>query len=130
MTYELPHDLERTRYAYPVPVVPGAPPAPPGLDGGPVISGAVAQGSSTSGAATAAMVLGVLGALGGWFLLGLPCLAAIVLGHQGMSATRDGMRGGHPMAVTGLVLGYLFVVPWSMVFPLGGVGAVLNAFGR
>lgn len=85
----------------------------------------VAQGPPTSGIATASMVLGILGALGGWCMLGLPCVIAIVLGHVGLAQTSSGARGGRGMAVTGLVLGYIFVVPWALFFFLGGLGAAL-----
>ena len=76
----------------------------------------VAQNPPTSGVSTASMVIGIIGALGGWCMLGIPCLIAIVLGHVGMSETKDGSRGGRGMAVTGLILGYLFIVPWAVFF--------------
>ncbi|BFU44163.1 DUF4190 domain-containing protein [Krasilnikovia sp. MM14-A1004] len=131
MTYQPPLDLERTRYAYPVPVVPGSPPPGPRPDAsgfGPVTPGpAVARKPPTAGTATAAMALGIVGAVGGWYLLGLPCLAAIVLGHQGLRVTRDGALGGRGIAVAGLVLGYLFAAAWTLAFLLGGMGAVVSA---
>lgn len=58
-----------------------------------------------------ALVTGVIAVLAGWCLFGLPCLAAITLGHVGEAQTRDGMMSGRGMAVAGLVLGYLSVVP-------------------
>jgi hypothetical protein len=82
----------------------------------------------TSGMATASMVLGILGVLGGWCLFGLPCILAVILGHIALRETRDGTRSGHGMAVAGLVLGYVFVVPMIaftfMVFFGSVVGAV------
>ncbi|GAB1641174.1 DUF4190 domain-containing protein [Krasilnikovia sp. MM14-A1259] len=123
MTFETPYEQERTRWAYPVPVVPGTP--LPGPDLGRVTPQvAVAPLPRTSGTAVAAMVLGIVGAVAGWGALGMPCLVAIVLGHQGVTATRDGARDGRGMAVTGLVLGYLFVVPWVLFYYLGGLSAM------
>jgi hypothetical protein len=65
----------------------------------------------TSGLAVGALVAGLFGVLGGWCLCGLPCIAAVVLGHMATRETRTGARGGHGMAVAGLILGYVFVVP-------------------
>ncbi|WP_280839826.1 DUF4190 domain-containing protein [Micromonospora sp. A200] len=82
----------------------------------------------TSGSATAAMVLGIVGVLGGWCVFGLPCLLAVILGHIGLHETRDGLKSGRGMAVAGLVLGYVFVAPavalTVMVFFGGVIGAV------
>ncbi|PSK67364.1 hypothetical protein B0E53_00710 [Micromonospora sp. MH33] len=45
--------------------------------------------------ATASLVLGILGVLGGWCLFDLPCALAVVLGHLALRETRDGTRSGH-----------------------------------
>ncbi|MEV6368148.1 DUF4190 domain-containing protein [Micromonospora musae] len=80
-----------------------------------------------SGAATASMVFGILGVLGGWCLFGLPCILAVVLGHVGLHETRQGTKSGRGTAVAGLVLGYVFVAPMIaftiMVFFGGIMGA-------
>jgi hypothetical protein len=123
--------------AYPssaLPLPPSAPPmSPPSPYGygapyayapSPVPQVIVAQVLPTSGVATASMVLGILGALGGWCMLGIPCAVAILLGHLGLSATRDGARGGRGMAVAGLVLGYVFVVPWAILFFTAFAGTI------
>lgn len=65
----------------------------------------------TSGLAVASLIAGLIGVLGGWCLFGLPCVAAVVLGHMAAGATRTGARSGHGMTVAGLILGYVFVVP-------------------
>ncbi|MGC5021247.1 DUF4190 domain-containing protein [Micromonospora sp. DT47] len=78
----------------------------------------------TSGMATASLVLGILGVLGGWCLFGLPCILAVILGHLALRETRDGTRSGHGMAVAGLVLGYVFVGPmiaFTVMWFFGGV---------
>jgi hypothetical protein len=59
----------------------------------------------------ASLTLGLFGVLGGWCLCGIPCALAVVLGHMAARQTRSGARGGHGMAVTGLILGYVFVIP-------------------
>ncbi len=81
----------------------------------------------TSGWATAALVLGLIGALGGWCMLGIPCLIGVIAGHIGLKETATGEKGGRGMAVAGLILGYLFVVPWALFFFLGGIGGVMEA---
>ncbi|MFI6743778.1 DUF4190 domain-containing protein [Nonomuraea sp. NPDC050451] len=65
----------------------------------------------TSGLAVASLVFGIIGLLGSWFLLGIPSITAIVLGHAATGKTKRGIRPGHGMAVAGLVLGYVVVVP-------------------
>ena len=68
----------------------------------------------TSGMATASLIVGLFGLFGGWCFFGLPCLLAVVLGHLAVKETRTGERGGHGMAITGLILGYVFVVPMAI----------------
>ncbi|MEW2329448.1 DUF4190 domain-containing protein [Micromonospora chersina] len=85
------------------------------------------QPSLTSGMATASLVLGILGVLGGWCLFGLPCVLAVILGHLALRETRDGMRSGHGMAVAGLVLGYVFVGPMILFTVMVFFGSVLSA---
>ena len=81
----------------------------------------------TSGLATASLVLGILGLLGGWCLFGLPCVLAVILGHLALRETRDGTRSGHGMAVAGLILGYVFVGPMAIFTILMFFGGVLGA---
>ncbi|WBC08382.1 DUF4190 domain-containing protein [Micromonospora sp. WMMA1947] len=81
----------------------------------------------TSGMATASLVLGVLGVLGGWCLFGLPCVLAVILGHLALSETRDGRRSGHGMAIAGLVLGYVFVGPMILFTVMMFFGSAMTA---
>jgi hypothetical protein len=62
----------------------------------------------TSGAATASLVLGILGIL----CLGLPAIPAVICGHLALREIRAGARGGHGRAVAGLVLGYIVIAVW------------------
>jgi hypothetical protein len=80
----------------------------------------------TSGYATASLVFGIIGALGGWCMFGVPCLIAVVTGHAALKETRTGKRGGHGMAVAGLILGYPFAVLWILVAILGGGSALFD----
>lgn len=50
-----------------------------------------------------ALILGAGGLLLGWTLLGLPSLAAVVLGHLALKREPE----GRTLATVGLVLGYL-----------------------
>lgn len=78
--------------------------------------------------ATASLVLGIVGVLGGFCLFGIPCVAAIIAGHVGMGETRNGSRGGRGQAVAGLVLGYLCLLPAALVLLFGlGFGALLDS---
>ncbi len=76
----------------------------------------VVAAPSTCGLATASMIFGVFGILGGWCLLGIPCIVAVVLGHGGLNHTRDGSEGGRGQAVAGLIMGYAFVAPAIVLF--------------
>ncbi|OKI61672.1 DUF4190 domain-containing protein [Micromonospora sp. CB01531] len=93
----------------------------------PVARPVAVQPPLTSGMATASLVLGILGVLGGWCLFGLPCILAVILGHVAMRETRDGTRSGHGMAVAGLVLGYVFVGPMIIFTVMVFFGSVLSA---
>jgi hypothetical protein len=70
---------------------------------------AVVQGRPTSGAAVVALIFGIIGLFLSWCSLWIPSLVAVVCGHVGVVATRQGRRSGRGMAVAGLVLGYLVV---------------------
>ncbi|MEU1841719.1 DUF4190 domain-containing protein [Micromonospora chersina] len=141
MTYPQP-GLDPTRPQPPLPAVLGPYPpvsAPTGAyppvatmpyQGGgypPGMQRLTVQPILTSGMATASLVLGILGVLGGWCLFGLPCVLAVILGHLALRETRDGMRSGHGMAVAGLVLGYVFVGPMILFTLMVFFGSVLSA---
>lgn len=88
----------------------------------------VMQSPPSSGWAVASLVFGVIGLFTGWCLLGIPCLAAVVMGHVGMAGTKSGRKSGRGMAVAGLVMGYVGLAPAIIVFfwlGVGGLGAIL-----
>lgn len=82
---------------------------------------------ATSGLATASLVLALVGLLGGWCVLGLPSFVAVFLGHLAVKETRTGQRGGHGMAVAGLILGYPFAILWA-VFGVSGILGSITPF--
>ncbi len=79
----------------------------------------------SSGSATAALVFGIIGIMVGYCLLGIPCILAVVFGHIGLIQTRDGQRSGRGMAVAGLVLGYICVIP-MIIFTVLIFGAIIG----
>lgn len=107
------------RNAYPPPAQPQyAPPQYPMV---------VAVSAPTSGWATASLVFGIFGLLGGFCLFAIPCIVAVICGHVGLSATKDGSRGGRGMAVAGLILGYVVVGPAIVFLVFGGLGTLIGA---
>ncbi|MEU4566914.1 DUF4190 domain-containing protein [Micromonospora sp. NPDC023956] len=87
----------------------------------------VATQAPASGWATASLVLGILGVLGGWCLFGIPCILAVIFGHLGMASTNNGTKSGRGMAVAGLVLGYVFVLPMIALTVLTFAGGLAGA---
>jgi hypothetical protein len=81
----------------------------------------------TSGLAVTSLVFGLIGFFGGFCLFGVPCAIAVLLGHLAIRETGSGERGGHGMAIAGLILGYLFILPAIIVIAMGGAGAVLGS---
>jgi hypothetical protein len=61
--------------------------------------------AAPQGMSITALVLGILGIVVGWSMLGAPSIAAIVLGH--LALRRE--PAGRTLARTGLVLGYVGV---------------------
>ncbi|MGW0804805.1 DUF4190 domain-containing protein [Nonomuraea sp. NPDC002799] len=69
----------------------------------------------TSGAAVASLIFGLIGLFLSWCLFGIPSILAIVFGHVASRTTKRGLKPGHGMAVAGLILGYVVVVPVLIV---------------
>jgi hypothetical protein len=80
-----------------------------------------------SGVSVWSLVMGLVGFFAGWCLLGIPCIIAIVLGHAGLSDTRDGVKSGRGMAVAGLALGYVTIAPAVILFFWVVVGGFFSA---
>lgn len=77
----------------------------------------------SSGMATAAMVLGIVGIVSGCCSFGIPSILAVIFGHLGLRDTRNDVKSGRGQAIAGLVLGYLVFVPavvFSIMIVFGG----------
>lgn len=85
----------------------------------------MAPATPTSGTAVFALVAG----LGSFVTCGLSGVLAIIFGHAAMKETKTGRRGGHGMAVAGLVLGYVTAIPWLLFFVMMLLGVVAAPFG-
>ncbi|MFC0866304.1 DUF4190 domain-containing protein [Sphaerimonospora cavernae] len=85
------------------------------------------QAPPTSGYATASLVMGILGILGGWCAFGIPCFLAVILGHVALSETKNGRKGGHGMAIAGLILGYIVAIPALLIAIFAFGGAILDS---
>lgn len=98
--YQMPPGYQPSSY-YPPTSDYGIPPYPP-----------VAPTASqrTSGFAIASLVLGILGCTPVWIGFVL-CVLAIVFGGIGISKTGPGGAGGRGLAIAGLILGCLFLIP-------------------
>jgi len=81
----------------------------------------------TSGMAVTSLVFGILGVVLGWCMFGIPSVLAVIFGHAALPATRDGRASGRGLAITGLVLGYLFLVPMLLFTIFVGIGVVSGA---
>ena len=77
----------------------------------------------TSGLATASLVFGLISIMGGTCLI-FPPFLAVWFGHGATRETRTGKRGGHGMAVTGLILGYIGAVGWIVLALMMGIGMI------
>lgn len=87
---------------------------------------APAPARKTSALAGWSLGLGIAGLFIGIFTFGIPCIAAIAMGHQALVDTRDGAKGGRGRAITGLVLGYAAVAPVVLFCVWYAVTAMIN----
>lgn len=69
----------------------------------------------TSTLATMSLVFSLLGLFGACCTFGVFSIVAVILGHLAWKETKSGAKGGHGLTVTGLILGYLIVIP-SILF--------------
>jgi predicted outer membrane lipoprotein len=84
----------------------------------------------TSGLAVTSLVLSLVGLLL-CCAFGIPSLIAVICGHLALRETKSGAKSGQGMAVAGLVMGYLIIVPAILfslwVFALGGLGLISSS---
>jgi uncharacterized protein DUF4190 len=91
----------------------------------------VVHPTKPNGLAVASMVLGIVGVLISWFTFALPSLLATILGGVGLhqiAQARNPYVTGKGMAITGLVLGVVVLIPTVLFMLFLGVGAVGAAF--
>jgi hypothetical protein len=74
----------------------------------------------TSGYATASLIFG----LATFVTAGITGILAVIFGHLATRETKSGARGGHGMAITGLILGYLSVAGWVLFLLLLAAGVI------
>ena len=107
------------------PALPGSPPVPVPVAGVDYLTRTTfANPVATSGVAIASFVLG----LASLFLSIFTAIPAVICGHMALSQIdRSGGRlGGRGFAMTGLILGYVFVVILALAFVVGlGAGILL-----
>ncbi|SFC24028.1 DUF1707 and DUF4190 domain-containing protein [Streptomyces aidingensis] len=103
--------MPMTAMAAPQPV-PVPPPLPPTFQPAPP--------RTTNGAATGALICGVLTVFTG----GVAAIPAVILGHKARAEIRRTREQGDGMAVTGLVLGYLAMAFWALLILGSAVAAV------
>ncbi|HZM79854.1 MAG TPA: DUF4190 domain-containing protein [Candidatus Limnocylindrales bacterium] len=65
----------------------------------------------TSAAAVASLIFGIFSVLGGCLICAIPPIVAVITGHVGIARTRQGRLKGHGMALTGIIIGYLLIIP-------------------
>lgn len=118
MSYEQPP--QDPHQPYQVPAVPSAPPASP-APYGQYPQYVVAVSPPVSTWSVVSLIFGIIGVLGGFCLLGIPCIVAVITGHAGLIDSKNG-KGGRGLAIAGLVMGYLFIVPAVIVLVTGGIG--------
>jgi Domain of unknown function (DUF1707)/Domain of unknown function (DUF4190) len=80
---------------------------------------------TTNSLARASLVLGVAE----FFTMGLTAIPAIICGHMAKREMRQTGQRGDGLATSGLVLGYMAVIFWSILIVLSIVGAVISASG-
>lgn len=73
----------------------------------------------TSGVAVASLVCSLIGLI----TFGLVAIAGVICGHIALSETRSGARGGHGLAVAGLIIGWIQCGGWLLFWFFMIVGA-------
>ncbi|MGW0435564.1 DUF4190 domain-containing protein [Micromonospora sp. NPDC003197] len=65
------------------------------------------------------LIAGIFSAVGGCLLCGLPPIVAIVTGHVGIAHTRRDQTSGYGMALAGMILGYVLILPTLLMLFTG-----------
>jgi hypothetical protein len=95
-------------------------PPPPGHPAAPEPPAAPAGGGKTNGLAIASLVLGILSCIPG------ANIAAVVCGHMALGRIKQSGEGGKPLAIIGLVLGYVSILAWIILLLTGGLAFLVG----
>jgi hypothetical protein len=96
-------------------------PPPPGHPAPPEPPAAPAGGGKTNALAIASLVLGILACIPG------ANIAAVVCGHMALGRIKQSGEGGKPLAIIGLVLGYLSILIWIILLLTGAATFLIGA---
>lgn len=75
----------------------------------------------TSGLAVGSLVCSLIGLV----TLGLGSIPGIILGYLALPETRSGRRGGHGLAIAGLIIGWIQAGCWLLFWFLAGLGSAV-----
>jgi hypothetical protein len=75
--------------------------------------------------AMASFVLSIIGLVLVCCSFGLPSGLAVIFGHMGLTDTKDDRMSGRGLAVAGLTMGYIGVIP-AVLFSISYVGEQMN----
>ena len=78
--------------------------------------------ASTNSLARASLVLGVAE----FFTMGLTAIPAIICGHMAKREMRQTAQRGDGLATSGLVLGYMAIIFWSVLIAASLVGVAIS----
>lgn len=73
----------------------------------------------TSGTAVASLICSLLGLI----TFGLLSIPGVICGHLALSETQSGERGGHGLAVAGLIIGWIQIGGWMLFWLFMLIGA-------
>lgn len=103
---------------------------PPGYGQPAYVQPVLVAQAPTNSKATTSLILGIISWVGASILTGIP---AVIIGHMAMKEIdrSGGTQGGKPLAIIGLVLGYLSIAGivgfcLFLVFVIGIFGAAAN----
>lgn len=82
----------------------------------------VPQQPPKSWMATVALTFGVIGVFTFLCTFGMPSALAVIFGHAARADTRRNAKSGNHQATTGLVLGYVVLIPLILITILSAAG--------
>ncbi len=122
----------------PAPASPAAAqPAPPQYPAAPPQYPAPVYAQAPQGPAATTNTMAIISMISsiiGWFSFGVLCVVGVILGHISLKQIKNSGEGGRPVALTGLIVGYIGIAGWIIglivfVVLLGVLGASIAASG-